>query len=60
MPSFEGENLLDAASQTAAVRTERYHFMTRRSRILGLKRVKEKRPEQAVELDHIDEQPTPN
>jgi uncharacterized protein (TIGR03435 family) len=50
----------DAASDTASDPNGAVSFYDAVNRELGLKLVKEKRPEPVLVIDHIDEQPTPN
>jgi uncharacterized protein (TIGR03435 family) len=60
MPSFQGQNPPASQTETAADPNGALSFYDAVSKELGLKLVKEKRPEQVVVFDHIDEQPTPN
>jgi uncharacterized protein (TIGR03435 family) len=60
MPSFGGQRPPDAASETASDPNGAVSFYDAVSKDLGLKLVKEKRPEPVLVIDHIDEQPTPN
>jgi uncharacterized protein (TIGR03435 family) len=60
MPSFGGQNSPNAASEDASEPNGALSFYDAVSKELGLKLVKEKRLEQVVVFDHIDEQPTPN
>jgi uncharacterized protein (TIGR03435 family) len=50
----------DAGGDTASDPNGAVSFYDAVSRELGLKLVKEKRPEPVLVIDHIDEQPTPN
>jgi uncharacterized protein (TIGR03435 family) len=50
----------DAGSETASDPNGAVPFYDAVSKQLGLKLVKEKRPEPVLVIDHIDEQPTPN
>lgn len=60
MPSFGGQGPPDAASETASDPNGAVSFYDAVSKDLGLKLVKEKRPEPVLVIDHIDEQPTSN
>jgi uncharacterized protein (TIGR03435 family) len=60
MPSFQGQNPSGSQSETSSDPNGALPFYDAVSKELGLKLVKEKRPEQVVVFDHIDEQPTPN
>lgn len=59
MPNFGGQAPPDAASATASAPNGAVSFYEAVSKELGLKLVKEKRPEPVLVIDHIDEQPTP-
>jgi len=50
----------DAGGETATDPNGAVPFYDAVSKQLGLKLVKEKRPEPVLVIDHIDEQPTPN
>lgn len=60
MASVGGQGTTDAASETASDPNGAVSFYDAVSKELGLKLVKEKRPEPILVIDHIDEQPTPN
>jgi uncharacterized protein (TIGR03435 family) len=60
MPSFGGQGSPDAGSETVSDPNGAVSFYDAVSKELGLKLVKEKRPEPVLVIDHIDEQPTPN
>jgi uncharacterized protein (TIGR03435 family) len=60
MPSFGGQGPSDAGSETASDPNGAVSFYDAVSKELGLKLIKEKRPEPVLVIDHIDEQPTPN
>jgi uncharacterized protein (TIGR03435 family) len=60
MPNFEGQGPPDAASETTSDPNGAVSFYEAVSKDLGLRLVKEKRPEPVLVIDHIDEQPTPN
>ena len=60
MPSFGGQEPPDAGNETASDPNGAVSFYDAVSKELGLKLVKEKRPEPVLVIDHIDEQPTPN
>lgn len=60
MPNFGGQAPPDATSATAPDPNGAVSFYEAVNKELGLKLVKEKRPEPVLVIDHIDEQPTPN
>ena len=60
MPDFGGQSPPEAGSETPADPNGAVSFYDAVSKELGLKLVKEKRPEPVLVIDHIDEQPTPN
>ena len=61
MPEFGRQNPpADGASETASDPNGAVSFYDAVSKELGLKLVKEKRPEPVLVIEHIDEQPTPN
>jgi uncharacterized protein (TIGR03435 family) len=60
MPNFGGQSPSDAGSETASDPNGAVSFYDAVSKELGLKLIKEKRPEPVLVIDHIDEQPTPN
>jgi uncharacterized protein (TIGR03435 family) len=60
MPSFRGQGPPDAGSETGSDPNGAVSFYDAVSKELGLKLVKERRPEPVLVIDHIDEQPTPN
>jgi uncharacterized protein (TIGR03435 family) len=60
MPSAAGQGPPDATNETASDPNGAVSFYEAVSKDLGLKLVKEKRPEPVLVIDHIDEQPTPN
>lgn len=61
MPEFQGgQGSPNAQSETAADPNGALSFYDAVNKELGLRLVKEKRPEPVVVIDHIDEQPTPN
>jgi uncharacterized protein (TIGR03435 family) len=60
MPSFGGQSPPDGANESASDPNGALSFYDAVSKDLGLKLVKEKRPEPVLVIDHIDEQPTPN
>jgi uncharacterized protein (TIGR03435 family) len=60
MPGFGGQPPPDAGSETASDPNGAVSFYDAVSKQLGLKLVKEKRPEPVLVIDHIDDQPTPN
>jgi len=60
MPEFRGQRPPEAGSETPSDPNGAVSFYDAVGKELGLKLVKEKRPEPVVVIDHIDEQPTPN
>jgi uncharacterized protein (TIGR03435 family) len=61
MPSFGGQAPpSDAVGDAATDPNGAVSFYDAVSKQLGLKLIKEKRPEPVLVIDHIDEQPTPN
>ena len=60
MPVSGAQDPTDGQSTTAAAPNGAVSFYDAVSKELGLKLVKEKRPEPVLVIDHIDEQPTPN
>jgi uncharacterized protein (TIGR03435 family) len=60
MPGVGAPPPPDAGSETASDPNGAVSFYDAVSKELGLKLVKEKRPEPVLVIDHIDEQPTPN
>lgn len=60
MPSFGSQAPPNGAAETASDPNGAVSFYDAVSKDLGLKLVKEKRPEPVLVIDHIDEQPTPN
>ena len=60
MPGVAGQDPPDAGSETVSDPNGAVSFYDAVSRELGLKLIKEKRPEPVLVIDHIDEQPTPN
>ena len=59
-PGGQGQGSPDAGSESASDPNGAVSFYDAVSKDLGLKLVKEKRPEPVLVIDHIDEQPTPN
>jgi uncharacterized protein (TIGR03435 family) len=60
MPEFGGQTPPEAGSEIPSDPNGAVSFYDAVSKELGLKLVKEKRPEPVLVIDHIDEQPTPN
>ena len=60
MPGFGGQPPPGAGSETSSDPNGAVSFYDAVSKQLGLKLVKEKRPEPVLVIDHIDQQPTPN
>ncbi len=60
MPSFQGQSPSGSQTEGASDPNGALSFYDAVSKELGLKLVKEKRPEQVVVFDHIDQQATPN
>lgn len=60
MPNFGGQAPPNATGDTPSDPNGAVSFYDAVSKQLGLKLVKEKRPEPVLVIDHIDEQPTPN
>jgi len=61
MPNFNGQGAApNSQGETASDPNGAVSFYDAVSKELGLKLVKEKRPESVVVFDHIDEQPTAN
>jgi uncharacterized protein (TIGR03435 family) len=60
MPSFAGQGSLNGQNESASDPNGAVSFYEAVNKELGLKLVKEKRPQPVVIFDHIDEQPTPN
>jgi len=60
MPSFQGQSPPASQTEGASDPNGALSFYDAVSKELGLKLVKEKRPEPVVVFDHIDQQPTPN
>ena len=60
MPGVGGQPPPDAGNETASDPNGAVSFYDAVTKQLGLKLVKEKRPESVLVIDHIDEQPTPN
>ena len=60
MPSFQGQNPPSSQTEDASDPNGAVSFYDAVSKELGLKLIKEKRPEPVLVIDHIDEQPTPN
>ena len=60
MPGIEGQSSPTSQTGTASDPNGALSFYDAVSKELGLKLVKEKRPEQVLFFDHIDEQATPN
>lgn len=60
MPVAGTQGPSDAQGASAADPNGAVSFYEAVSKELGLKLVKEKRPEPVLVIDHIDDQPTPN
>jgi uncharacterized protein (TIGR03435 family) len=60
MPGFGAQSPPNAETETASDPNGAVSFYDAVRKELGLKLVKEKRPEPVLVIDHIDEQPTPN
>lgn len=60
MPDFAAQNSPNGSGETASDPNGAVSFYDAVSKDLGLKLVKEKRPEPVLVIDHIEEQPTPN
>ena len=60
MSGFQGQSPPEAGSETPSDPNGAVSFYDAVSKQLGLKLVKEKRPEPVLVIDHMDEQPTPN
>jgi uncharacterized protein (TIGR03435 family) len=60
MPDFAAQGSSNGSAETASDPNGAVSFYDAVSKDLGLKLVKEKRPETVLVIDHIEQQPTAN